>query len=788
LFWHMIDKHSIEILEFPKILELIAGKSLTPFGKEQILAIQPFFDRTEIEKRLTEISQMKDIINFGEPFPLVRLDDPRKLLEKAVVAEYFLEADEVLVVLQLINCSNALFYYDKEGRQKFSTIDEYLKRLRAFPELVKEINRTIDENGEIKDNASAALKKIRSELFEKRRHIQRLLERTMSEFKKHPGLQDDVITQRNGRYVITIPSSQYRSDIGILLDRSQSGATLYVEPKEAVEHNNRLNMLLQEERLEIIRILKALTFEIAKRSNQLNENLRIIGLLDKLHSSAQYSMSIKGTQPKISDKPMFELIKVRHPLLIRRFEKFDDVIPADLSLGESRQAIVVTGPNTGGKTVILKTVGLSVLMAMSGLHIAASENSTVGIFKEIFADIGDEQSIEQSLSTFSSHINNIIRGLRVASTETLYLFDEIGAGTDPKEGAALAESIILFAVKSGAKLIASTHYSQLKTLPQQHPEIDNASLEFDRKTLAPTYRLLIGLPGSSYAVEIAKRLGMPLSICENALILVGTKERSLSDLIAELEAELSHVRQDKSELTERLAEARKLEAEYLTEADKLRKETDEEKKKALIDTVSFLDNTRKEVERLVGEIRKSQASEESTKQFHKSIKEAQVETKQRLEQFVKKSAPVKFEAGDKVFVLTLNQEGEIEEILEHDKARVKIGNMFTTVDLRNLAPVESESTSIGRGKRASFDVDASVPPEIHLRGMTVEEAMEALDKYLDKAVVAGLGRIYVIHGKGTGTLRRTLSDYLKNHPEVDSIRLGDWNEGGAGVTVVTLKD
>ena len=268
----MIEKHTLEKLEYSKILEYIAGKALTPFGKEQILAIHPFFDKTEIEKRQTEVSQMKDILNFGDPFPLTRIDDSREILRKAIVPGNFLEGDEMLLVLQLVNLADALFGFCRDGRQSIPAIDAYLKQLRAFPELVKEINRTIDEHGDVKDGASGALKKIRAELFEKRRSIQKLLERTMSEFQKHPGLQDDVITQRNGRYVITIPSNQYRNDIGILLDRSQSGATLYVEPKEAVEHNNRINMLLQEERLEIIRILKALTAEIAYRGGQLNRS------------------------------------------------------------------------------------------------------------------------------------------------------------------------------------------------------------------------------------------------------------------------------------------------------------------------------------------------------------------------------------------------------------------------------------------------------------------------------------------------------------------------------------
>ena len=784
----MIDKHTIEKLEFPKILESVAGKSLTPFGKEEILAIHPLFDKTEIEKRLTEVSQMKDIVNFGSEFPLVRLEDPREKIKSASIPGNFLEGNEILLILQLINCSDALFGYDKEARPKFPEIDKYLKQLRAFPELVKEIIKTIDEHGEVKDGASGTLKKIRAELFDRRRHIQKMLGKIITGTQKQSGLQDDVITQRNGRYVITIPSNKYRTDIGILQERSQSGATLYVEPKEAVEHNNRINMLLQEERLEVIRILKALTAEIAQSAGQLKENVRLIGILDKLHGCALYSNNIKGIQPRVSDKPEFELLNARHPLLIRRFDNYEDVIPADISLGQSRQAIVVTGPNTGGKTVSLKTVGLSILMIQSGLHISAKETSTVGIFKEIFADIGDEQSIEQSLSTFSSHINNIIKALKGASKDTLYLFDEIGAGTDPKEGAALAESIILFAVKSGAKMIATTHYSQLKTLPQQHPEIDNASLEFDRKTLAPTFRLQIGLPGSSYAVEIARRLGMPVEICEHALKIVGTTERSLSDLIAELETELAKVRKDKTELSDRLEEARKLESEYRTESKKFKQMTDAEKQKALAETSAFVDTTRKEVEKLVAEIRKSQASDESIKQFHKTIKDAQSELKERLEKLEQRGPSVSYQKGDKVLVMNLNKEGEIEELLDNDKVRVKVGQMFTTVEIRNLAPSETDAAAVKRFRKPAFDVETTLSPEVHLRGLTVKEAMEALEKYLDRAVVAGLTRVYVIHGKGTGTLRRTLSDYLKSHSDVDSIRLGDWNEGGAGVTVVNLKN
>ncbi|MEE8149350.1 MAG: endonuclease MutS2, partial [candidate division Zixibacteria bacterium] len=718
----------------------------------------------------------------------VRIEDPREIIKKATVPEIFLEPSEFLLLKSFVMCVNELHGFSKDEREHFPVIDNYLTKLRAFPELIKDIDKTIDDSGEIRESASTALKKIRNELIDKRRSIQRLLDRILSGSKKQSGAHDDIITQRNGRYVITIPSNMYRSDIGILQDRSQSGATLYVEPKEAVEVNNRIILLQQEERLEIIRILKVLTREVAERSSALAENAELIGSIDRIHACANYSNEIKGAKPAVVEDAKFEFIKARHPLLIEQFEKIEDVIPADISLESSRQAILVTGPNTGGKTIILKTVGLLILMAQSGLHISADDKSTAGTFKNIFVDIGDEQSIEQSLSTFSSHINNIIRGLENVSSETLYLFDEIGAGTDPKEGAALAEAIILYAIKSGAKLIATTHYSQLKTLPQHHPEIENASLEFNKETLEPTYRLQLGLPGSSYAVEISKRLGMPQEICNKALGLIGSGERSLTALIGELEAELGQVRLDKIALNERLEQARELESEYKTETSKLKKETDKEKEKALSETAAFLDTTRRDIERLVAEIRKSQASKESLKDFHDKIKKNQEEVKKRLDKMRKEPSLTELKAGDRVHILTLNKDGEIEQILGNDKAKIKIGNIITTVELRNLSQSQAAPLKSYSRAKPSAGIETSVSPEIHLRGMTVEEALEKLDKYLDQAVVAGLGRIYVIHGKGTGKLRRRLSDFLKKHPEVNSIRLGDWNEGGAGVTVVKLKD
>ncbi len=679
-----------------------------------------------------------------------------------------------------------------EGRPKFPAIAEYLEVIRPFPELVKEIRKALDEKGEIKDDASPKLRTTRLELVDSRRRLIRSLEQLLTGPNRHSGLQDDVVTMRNGRYVISVPASQYRADVGILHDRSQSGATLYVEPKESVEHNNRLNFLLQEERLEMDRILRALTTQISQRADSLLKNCDLIGQLDAFHAAGTFSARTKASRARLVDEPRFSLVNARHPLLVMQFGGIEKVVPMTLNLDGTRQSIVVTGPNTGGKTIVLKTIGLSVLMAQSGLLIPADETSEVGIFRRVFADIGDEQSIELSLSTFSSHIRNIIAAVKQVSPNALVLLDEIGAGTDPKEGCALAESIVLYIVRAGAKLVATTHYSQLKTLPQQHHAIENASLEFNRDTLAPTYRLSVGMPGSSYAVEIAGRLGLPEEICRHAFDLVGSGERDLTDLIATMEAELKKLREDRSELSERLVGAKTVEEKYSRLMETFQKEVELEREKAVAETAGLLETTRKETERLVAEIRATQASKDSVKAIHKKLKESQSSV-EKIQESLEKTRDrsiqaVKFMKGDAVRIVTLNQIGQIDSLIGKDKAKVRVGNVSTIVEIRNLRRTDPEPTRKPLKPVPGVNADEVVSPEIHLRGMTAEEAQDALDRFLDRAVVSGLRQVYVIHGKGTGVLRRTLTQFLKQHKEVDSIRLGDWNEGGAGVTIVTLKE
>jgi DNA mismatch repair protein MutS2 len=749
--------------------------------------IRPLVDIQAINVQLDEISQMRDIVKFGEAFPLYRLEDVTPLINQSRAEGVFLEPMELLFIKELIEVSADLNGYARAERERFPLISEYLSKIHPFPEIRKEIVKAIDHNGEILDSASSDLKQIRMDINESRRKIINRLEKILSEKHKIPGWQDDTITMRDGRYVIPVLSGQFKSDSGIIHDRSQSGATLFIEPNDAIELNNKLGLRLQDERLEIDRILRHITSMIRDAADRLLMNCSIIGHLDGIHAAATFAIKIEAQKPIMKGESQLQLLTARHPLLLYFSNDKKGIVPNDISLGNGRLAIIVTGPNTGGKTVLLKTVGLLVLMAQSGLHIPASEKSEIGIFRDIFADIGDEQSIELSLSTFSSHVRQIIHAIRHAGQDVLILLDEIGAGTDPKEGAALAEGILAKMIKLGAKVIATTHYSQLKTLPMLYPEMENASFEFDRSSLQPTYRLLTGIPGASYAVEIARQLGMPQDIADTATQLLGKGERSLTNLIESLEKELATLRKDKNTLEDRLKNASNLEQYYHKQIENLKQEIEEAKKSSLQELESVLREARIETERLVKEIRESQASKETVKATHKFLKIG----KDKLEHLKSKHTSQerrseKLQPGDLVTIESLKKEGELVEILG-DKAKVRIGNLITSVNVNELKKIIDYSNTPVINSTVNLRDLTAPGPEIHLRGMTVEEAKEALDRFIDSAIVSGMHQIYVVHGKGTGTLRKALSEFLKQHSAVDSFRLGNWNEGGAGVTIVVLK-
>ncbi len=791
-----IDAHSITVLEFPKVRDIVAGRTLSPYGKSRVEQLRPMFDRHAIELALRQSSQMRDIIRFEEAMPLSRVEDISELISKSRLDGFHLEPKEILKAKLFLDVVIDLYSYgkDDERREKFPDVVDILSRFHAKRDISKAIGKAIDSSGDVLSSASSTLARIRRELGDIEVRLKQHLEKILSARRKHAGWQDDVITVRDGRYVIPVLSGEFRQDSGIVHDKSQSGATLYVEPSSAIPINNKLRQLQQDERLEIDRILRELTAMLGDAADDIAADCETFGLLDCVHAKATFAIKIEASSPAISDKCMLRLVDARHPLLIYAAKSIGTVVPLTASLDSNNQGILVTGPNTGGKTVAIKTIGLLVLMAMSGMEIPADHKSTVGIYRKIYADIGDEQSLELSLSTFSSHIRNIIAAINDADDDTLALFDEIGAGTDPKEGAALAEVIILTLLERGCHIIATTHYSQLKTLPLEHPELINASLEFDRINLEPTFRLKIGHPGASYAIEIARRLGLPQDMAEQAATILGTGERSLDQLIEKLDHDLDSVQQRKRDLDDRLSKAHELENRYLSKQTELEKREQELSREYIEKLENQLRDGKQEINRLVKELRESRASKDTVKESHRVLETQAEHVRQMRHKSTPKNAPDGrvLKKGDIVWIEKFGAEGEVVEMIGKKKAKVAIGSAFMTVDTIDLVRKRAAADRTPPHRRGVSGVHAAAArgefkPEISLRGMTVDEALEKLAKFLDDAVLAGVGQVYVIHGKGTGTLRRNLSAYLKSHPAVESIRIGDWNEGGHGVTIARLK-
>lgn len=790
-----IDQHTIKILEFFRIKEIISGLTLSPEGRTNVSNLHPIYDTNEIRLRLRRSAQMRDIIRFQEAMPLSEMGDITEFIGKAKVDGMRLDPKSLLKIKLFVDTVSDLKKYGRAEKrsEQFPDICELLARFRAHNEISEAISKAIDSAGEVLDKASSNLFRIRRERGDTESRIRQQLNKILASRQKHAGWQDDVITVRDGRYVIPVLAGDYKSNEGVVHDKSQSGATFYIEPTATVTTNNKLRRLQQDERIEIDRILREITALVGAASADLESNLENYGLLDFVHAAAAFSLKIDGASPTVTDEAGVKLVEARHPLLVYAAEEKDSVIPLSIGLDNENQGILVTGPNTGGKTVALKTIGLLTLMTMSGLEISADKKSCLGIYQKIYADIGDEQSLELSLSTYSSHIRNIIAALDDADENSLILFDEIGAGTDPKEGAALAEVIIKHLLARGCHMIVTTHYSQLKSLPLEHAGLVNASLEFDRVNLRPTFRLIIGIPGSSYAIEIARRLGLPSEMAEQAAELLGSDERSVERLIENLDTDLRQVHEEKKALKEKLAQVNILREQARLEKEKVEEEKRQIKKEFASQYEEQMRIGKRKIDSLIKEIRQSQASSKRVKEAHRMLEKEdhlisglKKEVAPKQEEDFKELSP-----GESVWIEKFKTEGDVIEMVGPKRVKVAINGAFMTLDTIDCVRRGGDKGAKKSTGRTSYlnvtSSDDGFSPEIMLRGMTVDEALEKLEKFLDSAMLAGVGQVYVIHGKGTGKLRRKLSAFLKSHKSIASIRIGDWNEGGHGVTIARLK-
>lgn len=791
-----MNERTMRVLEFAKIKELLLTHASSALGREQIEELQPATDRDAIHQALQETTEARAIFRT-EDFPLKGLVDVRASLRRAALGA-ILQPSDLLEIGMVCVCSRRAHGFFREKMETYPLLSSYGQHLVSCKDLEESIDEAISEFAEVKDSASSKLRSIRNDIRTLQGRLKQRLETMVRSPAVQKFLQEPLVTMRNERYVLPV-KVEYRGQVpGIIHDQSASGSTLFIEPMSAVEISNDLRRKMAEAEQEVERILAALSEQVQAVAATLRNNLQILAQLDLAMAKGRLSYQQKAVAPFINEAGYIDLKNARHPLLPQA-----TVVPSNVYLGKDFNVLLITGPNTGGKTVTLKTVGLLALMAQSGLHIPADEGSEVAVFENIFADIGDEQSIEQSLSTFSSHMINIIDITRRADHRSLVLLDELGAGTDPTEGAALAMAIIDYLYSIGCRLLATTHYSELKSYAYQTAGVQNASVEFDVETLRPTYRLMIGLPGKSNAFEITSRLGLSADLIEHARTYLSGEQLRLEDLLKQLEASRVQTRADQTAAHVLRREAEVKSAELSQRLDEFKREEKRLLERARQEARGLLQGHREEIDQLLSDLRQALDQARADGVDANQVLE---ETRQRLRSLQADTAPSAiekrelpkakiaadrhFQAGDEVLVKHLGQKGQLlEDPSESGEVQVQLGALRLSCRLEQLEKLVSSSKP--QTSRTSFNIvnleRSRVPVELDLRGQTVDDAILRVDKYLDDASVAGLPSVSIIHGKGTGALRNGIREYISKHQHVLSHRLGNPGEGGSGVTVVELR-
>lgn len=782
-----MEEHTLKKLGYDQIIEKLAEYAGFGVSRELIYQLQPLGQVEEITQRVKETDEAKEILRLHPTFSFGALQDIREGLHRAKIGG-ILSLPELIAVDDMCRSARITRGFFSELKGNFPLLIGMSRGLGTFKTIETAVEKAIGSDGQVKDSASERLSQIRRNLKVSQERIKERLDNFVHNSSTAKYLQDPIVTIRAERFVVPV-KQEYRNQVpGIVHDTSASGATIFIEPLAVMEANNDLIRLKKEEDEEIQAILKALTVVVNNFNEDLSHSVILLGELDFIFARAKYSYDIDGVGAKISPVGNMKLLKARHPLLP------GNVVPIDVYMKPDLKAMVVTGPNTGGKTVSIKTIGLLTLMGLSGLHVPAEQGTEIPFFRHIFADIGDEQSIEQSLSTFSAHLVNIISILQQVTPDSLVLLDELGAGTDPQEGAALAMSILEYFYKKGARVVATTHYSELKAFAYNRDGFINASVEFDVETLAPTYRLIMGIPGKSNAFEISEKLGLPNSIIEKANLYLTPDDNQVADLISGLEQDRLKAKADRE-----AAEAIRAQVEE-------RERVLEEKRVALANKeVDLLQKAHAEAAEIVRKAREE--SDKLYKELQQQVKTGMVNGKQihqtrekikRLEDNLRDKVPdkeymgvvpEKIELGQLVEIPKLNQKGYVLQLPnENGDVQVQAGILKIMVklsDLRTSKAIKEQEGSVkisGIGQQKS----KSIATEIDIRGTLPEEAIQLVDKYLDDAFISRMKVVRIIHGKGTGVLRKTIQEYLQGHRLVKSFKMGDYHSGGLGVTEVEL--
>lgn len=779
-----------KVLEFDKIRAQLAEYATSEKGKQMIKELPIEVEEKAIQNKIEETADGVELLRLKQGIPIPRLKDISFAL-KRLELEAGLNGRELSDILRVLTTTHEVErFFEKVEEEEIALkrVPRLVEKLESIPEVTKELEASIREDGYVLDSASPTLHGIRVGIQKTEQEIRRQMDQYLTG-KNAQYLSDTIITIRNDRYVLPV-KAEYKSVFGgTVHDQSATGQTLFMEPQAVVNLNNKLREYQVQEKREVERILWELSQKLMPYTNSLHQNHYVLARLDVVNAKAQYANEIKATEPIIDRQNHVALWKAWHPLLDR-----EKAVANDIILGEEYQAIVITGPNTGGKTILLKTVGVIQLMAQMGLYIPAGENSRVGIFTEIFADIGDEQSIEQNLSTFSSHMSNIVSILKQINDKSLLLIDEIGSGTDPQEGSSLAIAILDYIASKQSYVIASTHYPELKAYGYDRPKTINASMEFDGDTLQPTYQLLLGVPGRSNAFDISKRLGLPSIIIDQARGLLSEEDQDLNAMISDLEQKRRRAQRDADKMRHQLELSTQL-------LEDLQKETEQFKanKARLLEEAkeranSLIEQSKDDADKILSEIRELQLrSKQSTVKEHEMIEKKTALTDLKHEQALKKNKVLRKEkakkalqVGQSVEVLSFGQRGTLVEKVSDEEWVVQMGIIKMKIAIEDLAPIaeaqEAKQQVILKSARSSH-----VSSELDLRGKRYEEAMKDLELYLDAAILANYPRVTIIHGRGTGAIQQGVHKVLRSHRSVASFEFAPMNTGGNGATIVTFK-
>lgn len=794
-----MNEKALKTLEFNKIIEKLASLAGSNMGKDLCRNLRPSNDMNVIRINQLETSDALSRVYKRGSTGFYGLHDIRPSLKRLEIGST-LGANELLRIASVLESTLRVRSYgisaENEERQGEDSLSHYFSTLEPLSNIRKEIGRCIIGENEFADDASPSLKNIRRSISNAHNKIQEQLNKIMTSASNKNILQENLVTMRSGRYCLPV-KQEYRSHLpGMIHDQSSTGSTVFIEPMAIVKLNNEIKELSLKEQEEIEKILALLSNMVAEYTEPIANNIDILAKLDYIFAKANLSKGMKGIEPEFNKDYIVNIKKARHPLINPK-----DVVPIDISVGEDFNMLIITGPNTGGKTVSLKTVGLFTLMGQSGLHIPALQGSVLGIFDEVYADIGDEQSIEQSLSTFSSHMINIVSILKNANYKSLVLFDELGAGTDPTEGAALAMSILDHCHREQIRTMATTHYSELKVYALSTPGVSNAACEFDITTLKPTYRLLIGIPGKSNAFAISKRLGLSDSIIDNAQDKIATDDKSFEELLTDLENKRINTEKAKEEIENHKNEIKKLRVNLESKNKEV-----ESNKKRIIDSAKeearillqeakdYADDTIKKYNKWSSSTGLKKEMEDERNQLRDKL--SKVTPKSRIGEERKPSKKHKakdFRLGDGVYVISLGLDGIVTSLPnEKGDLFVQMGILSSKVNITDLELKKdiynkSENSNQVRTGQLKMSKASTISPELNLIGKRVDQALLLLDKYLDDAYLSHLKEVRIIHGKGTGALRNAVHSHLKKSKYIKSYRLGEFGEGDVGVTVAEFK-